>query len=204
VLRFLISCLFLVALSNAAAAGSRFQTDTARTCTGAYALCTSAPCVPDPREPNKKAICECETAEGMNYGTSTCEDREPGRHDNELTLLSQYSFVQAPTHPVVSCSGGSPWTDCLDMPCTIDPANPLRAICTCDIVTDGSDFVTYGGSCNTNSCIRSLWSAASPQDFLNGSKQLIADMNLTDEPVPYSYCPGQDIDKDGNWLADPE
>lgn len=187
-------------LAIAAHAESPYATDTPAVCDTQYALCTSAPCVPDPTDRSGAAICECEVVEGANYGTSLCGDRAPRTHANDVTtVLSEYSFAQAPTHPVVSCSGDSPWTDCLDQPCTVDPKNPLRAICKCDIVT-GEDFVTYGGSCNTNSCIRSFWSAATPQDFLDGSAALIDKMGLSD--APYTFCPGMNIDADGDGIAD--
>lgn len=191
---------FLIVFAVTCRAESPYATATPVVCTSQYALCTSAPCVPDPTDPSGSAICDCEVIEGDNYGTSLCGDRAPRTHANGVKMvLSEYSFAQAPTHPVISCSGDSPWTDCLDQPCTVDPKNPLRAICKCDIVT-GEDFVTYGGACNTNSCIRSFWSAATPQDFLDGSAALMDKMGLRD--APYTDCPGMDIDANGDWIAD--
>lgn len=166
-----------------------------RSCVSGFALCTSAPCIPDPRDPTNTAICTCEVTSGPNYAAQTaCEDREPtsvSRDGKTITLtVSTYSFVQAATKPVMTCADGALWTDCLDAPCTVDTKDPLRAICACDIVTSG-EFVTYGGSCNTNTCATAVWSAATVKAFQEGSANLRAFMQLAE--VPAQYCPGQAI-----------
>ena len=166
-----------------------------RSCVSGFALCTSAPCIPDPGDPTNTAICTCEVTNGPNYAAQTaCEDRDPATIDVDgkpVTLtVSTYSFVQAATKPVMTCADGALWTDCLDAPCTVDPKDPLRAICACDIVTSG-DFVTYGGSCNTNTCANAVWSAATVKAFQEGSANLRAFMQLA--AVPAQYCPGQAI-----------
>ena len=118
-------------------------------CEGTYALCTSAPCIPDPDNPESEAVCECEVTSGKNFGMSECGDRSLSEtSDGVMKLQSQYSFSQTPTKPVLLCPSGKPWTFCLDKPCVADPRNPLRAICECEIMRK-DEFVTLGGSCNT-------------------------------------------------------
>ena len=190
-MRHLLSLIVLLTLSTASFAESPYHTDVERVCENEFALCTSAPCVPDPSNPDGQAICECEVAQGRNFGTSTCDDRRPKTTANgALTVLSTYAFVQAPTHAIIACEAGSLWTDCLDMPCVVDQKNPLRAICTCDIKTEGA-FVTYGGACNKNTCHRSLWSAASINALNSGNALLMEFYPELSEP-PYKFCPGDE------------
>ncbi|MGH7850955.1 MAG: MauE/DoxX family redox-associated membrane protein, partial [Thermodesulfobacteriota bacterium] len=103
------------------------------------------------------------------------------------TLVSTYSFAQGPSKPVLSCPEGKPWTNCLDRPCTVDPMNPLIAVCKCDIVRD-SPFVTYGGDCNTLTCDTGYWSGATVESYEEGSALLFHKMGL--DGIPVTYCPG--------------
>ena len=167
-----------------------------RSCNSGFALCTSAPCIPDPQDPTGMAICTCEVTSGPNYAAKTeCGDRDPTRQrvngNVVTTTVSTYSFVQAATKPVMTCDEGPLWTDCLDAPCTVDPKDPLRAICSCPIVADKGDYVTYGGSCNTNTCKNAVWSAATVRAFQQGSANLRVFMQI--DAVPASYCPGQPV-----------
>ena len=156
-------------------------------CDTPYALCTSARCIPDPSAPDTQAICTCEVTQGPNYATVPCADRYPATvENNTVRILSTYSFVQAPTKPVLSCPEGEAWTDCLNQPCTVDPTDPTKAICTCPIKTTKS-FVTYGGDCNTLTCGNAFWSAATLKDFDAGSEALMDVMGLEEEP--YTFCP---------------
>ena len=79
----------------------------------------------------------------------------------------------------MSCPKGSPWTNCVDMPCTVDPQNSDRAICSCKI-ENTQVFFTFGGDCSTNTCATGFWSGATDavasvlQNVLNnevGSKE---------------------------------
>ena len=47
-------------------------------CTQEYALCTSAPCIPDPGHPDY-AICSCVVKKGDSAGYKTCEKRTPNQ-----------------------------------------------------------------------------------------------------------------------------
>jgi len=157
-------------------------------CDNEYALCTSAPCVPDPSNPDSKAICSCEVNKGKNFGMSKCEARTPVTDSNGVTkAVSTYSFAQASTKPVLSCPVGKPWTNCLDQPCIIDQMNPLKAICTCEIERY-QPFLTYGGDCNVLTCDNAYWSAATSEAFNQGSLELIKTMGLKE--IPAEYCPG--------------
>jgi len=184
----LITAFLLVA--NAAGYAAEQGKDDAKgiICEGFYALCTSAPCIPDPENTDGEAICRCKVNEGINFGTTQCSERTPVTSAHGVkTLVSTYSFAQGPTKPMLSCPKGKPWTNCLDRPCTVDPMNPLVAICKCDIVRDES-FVTYGGDCNTLTCDTGYWSGATVETNVEGSKQLLQKMGLKD--IPVMYCPG--------------
>ena len=157
-------------------------------CENEYALCTSAPCIPDPSNQDSKAICSCEVNRGQNFGMSSCEKRTIVTDSNGVKkALSTYSFAQAASKPVLSCPAGNPWTNCLDMPCIVDQTNPQKATCTCEIVRD-KPFLKYGGDCNVLTCDNAYWSAATSEAFLQGSLELMKAMNLKDNPA--QFCAG--------------
>lgn len=159
-------------------------------CDNEYVLCTSAPCVPDPSNPDSKAICSCDVNKGENFGMSQCEARTPVTDSNGVTkALSTYSFAQASSKSVLSCPVGKPWTNCLDQPCIVDQMNPLKAICTCEIVRD-QPFVTYGGECNVLTCDNAYWSAATSKAFRQGSLELAKFMGLKENPA--QFCAGME------------
>jgi hypothetical protein len=159
-------------------------------CDNEYVLCTSAPCVPDPSNPDSKAICSCDVNKGKNFGMSQCGDRTTVTDTNGVTkALSTYSFAQASSKPVLSCPAGKPWTNCLDQPCIVDQMNPLKAICTCEIVRD-LPFVTYGGECNVLTCDNAYWSAATSEAFRQGSLELAKSMGLEENPA--QFCAGME------------
>jgi hypothetical protein len=152
-------------------------------CDGVYALCTSAPCIPAPRDPKNKSICECVVQEGKSYGNTPCETRKPKTlADGTKMLTSTYSFEQAPVTQVMTCPAGNPWSNCLDMACTVDPLNTKRAICNCEIVREGK-FVTYGGSCDTGSCGLAYWSGATVGAFTSASKFLAKELGQSGMPL---------------------
>lgn len=190
--KFLFVCAVIVvsalSISYEALAESKSGGDSGTVCNNEYVLCTSAPCIPDPSNPDSKAICSCEVNKGQNFGMSDCEARKPSTDSNGVTkALSTYSFAQATEKTVLSCPLGKPWSDCLDQPCIVDPMNALKAICTCKIVRD-KPFVTYGGNCDTLTCDKAYWSAATAESFLEGSSELAKAMGL--ESVPAEFCPG--------------
>jgi len=167
---------------------SAIRSDSGIICNNEYVLCTSAPCVPDPSNPDSNAICSCDVNQGLNFGMSQCDSRTPVTDSNGVTkAVSTFSFAQAPTKPVLSCPEGKPWTDCLDQPCIVDPLNPLKAICTCKIVRD-KPFVTFGGNCVSLTCDTGYWSGATLGSYVGASKELMKAFGLDEQPA--RYCAG--------------
>lgn len=186
--RILVLIALLTLGANVAAAETGSSGEKGIICEGIYALCTSAPCIPDPENRESKALCSCEVNKGINYGHTSCDERNPSKDDYGVTtLVSTYSFAQGPSKPILICPEGKPWTDCLDRPCTVNPMNPLNAMCKCDIIRDKA-FVTYGGECNTLSCDTGFWSGATVGSYIDASNQLSNKMGMRDFPV--TYCPG--------------
>lgn len=186
-------CAAMTAMAPLAQAASAISTDTPVICNNTFALCTSAPCIPDPNDPEGTAICSCEVTKGANYGTSICGDRHLVKNRTGADqLVSTYALTQSPSKPVMSCESGALWTDCLDYPCVVDPQNPLKAICSCAIKTTG-EFVTYGGDCNTRTCKDAYWSAAAPADFQSGTIALVQALGITSDPV--TFCPPTKMEK---------
>jgi hypothetical protein len=130
-------------------------------CKMPYALCTSARCVPHPNPFHKnQAICSCDVERGPNMAAVPCSQLQPRVVDGHHVLYSTYSFVQYyQGRQSMICPSGNPWTNCLDMRCTVDPLNPRKAICVCDIMRTG-EFTTVGGHCNTATCKNAYWSGA--------------------------------------------
>ena len=152
-------------------------------CEGAYALCTSAPCIPAPRDPKNKSVCECVVQVGKSYGNTSCEARKPKTlPDGTKMVTSTYSFEQVPTTQLMTCPAGKPWSNCLNRPCTVDPMNTKRAICNCEIVREG-EFVTYGGSCDTGSCDLAYWSGATGESYIGASKYLAKELGQSSVPI---------------------
>lgn len=128
-------------------------------CTQEYALCTSAPCVPDPRHPDY-AICSCVVENGESIGYKTCQQRAPQTKPfNSKQLISTFSFKQFSSKKSLNCPQGMPWTNCLDAPCTVDPMDASKAICSCKI-DHTQAFFTFGGDCNSKTCANGFWSGA--------------------------------------------
>lgn len=184
------------ALMLLTAAPASAQEDQGPICVNTYALCTSAPCIPDPSAPEDQAICNCTVQEGPNFGSTTCEERDPVTLAGTTGLLSTYSFQEAAVRDVMTCDGdpAGPWTDCLDAVCIVDPRDPGQAICTCPYAPPGP-YVTYGGGCDTNTCTTGYWSAATLDAFEVGSAALLAYAERhgldTSDGQPYAFCPAE-------------
>ena len=130
-------------------------------CTQEYALCTSAPCIPDPRHPDY-AICSCAVENGNSVGYKNCKKRMPRQElFNAKQVISTFSFEQFKTKKSMSCVKGTPWTDCVDAPCTVNPLDQTKAICSCKISQDQGYF-TFGGDCDTKTCATGFWSGTIP------------------------------------------
>jgi len=150
-------------------------------CNQVYALCTSAPCIPSPHNPDY-AICDCDVHKGNSAGFTDCKSRKPNQDNyGALHIVSTFSFEQFSTKKQMQCSQLSPWTDCLDKPCTVDPQNPNRAICNCKIKL-AQAFITFGGNCNTQTCITGFWSGATKKTgavLENALRKVVKDTQKT-------------------------
>lgn len=181
-------------------------------CNQPYGLCTIAKCVPLKSDPTK-AVCSCEIADGVSTGLTNCSARKPVDLSHNATLgwiilngspfgqiTSTYSYLHSlPTadgaipnrtidpnytgdHILKPCPG-TPWANCLDMPCIVPPADPTAnisedrqaadyAICNCEMVTNLLDFYMVGqgtGDCtNPDLCNKYVWSAADPKQLQSG------------------------------------
>ncbi len=154
-------------------------------CEQAYALCTSAPCLPDPNNPNK-SICECVVQQGKSAGFTTCEKRKPQTDQYKAThLISTFSFEQFSSKKSLACSKGMPWSNCVDMPCTVDPQNAHRAICLCQLNATQA-FFTFGGNCESSACATGFWSGAVPGPASDALRDALN--KVTDKPVVPASC----------------
>ena len=137
------------------------QKMSATLCNQTYALCSAARCIPDPRQTGY-AICHCEVINGISVGFTSCQKRTPVTNDdNTLRIISTFSFENG-TKSSMICPNGTLWTDCIDAPCTVNPENSKKAICSCPIKTK-SVMITFGGYCKTSTCNTGFWSGATPE-----------------------------------------
>jgi hypothetical protein len=88
-------------------------------CQQQFALCTSAPCIPEPGNP-KVAICTCDVEDGPNLATVACDTVKPSTDANGVrTVYSQFALKQfAQGKRTLKCAAATPWTWCLNKPCT--------------------------------------------------------------------------------------
>jgi len=154
-------------------------------CQQQFALCTSAPCVPEPGNP-KVAICSCDVEDGPSLASVACDTVKPSTDANGIrTVYSQFALKQwQQGKKTLKCPSGTPWTWCLDKPCTVDPANPKKAICACDVVRTG-EWITAGGNCNTATCNTAYRSAASLDAFSDATDFLLKSLKLKKSPVTW-------------------
>jgi hypothetical protein len=154
-------------------------------CQQQFALCTSAPCIPEPGNP-KVAICSCDVEDGPSLASVACDTVKPSTDANGIrTVYSQFALKQwQQGKKTLKCPSGTPWTWCLDKRCTVDPANPKKAICACDVVRTG-EWITAGGNCNTATCNTAYWSAAPLDAFSDGTDFLLKSLKLKKSPVTW-------------------
>jgi hypothetical protein len=157
-------------------------------CKHQYALCTSALCVPQPGDPTK-AICFCDVEDGASMSSVPCNTNEPSTDSNGIrTVYSAFSLEQFKEgKKVLRCSSGTPWTWCLNKRCTVDPSDPKKAICTCDVLRTG-EWITLGGKCDTGTCTTGYWSGATVKDFDEAASFMVKSLKLDHSPV--EWCPG--------------
>lgn len=156
-------------------------------CDQEYALCTSARCIPTPGSATH-AICDCVVEKGKSAGYKTCKERMPVQNKYQVTsLISTFSFEQFATKRPMNCKEGLPWTNCVDMACTVDPQNPKRALCNC-MIDSSQAFFTFGGDCNTNTCTNGFWSGATQANGTILRNALLQEMRSKPKSLPEA-CP---------------
>ncbi|MFG1439205.1 hypothetical protein V5F38_08350 [Xanthobacter sp. V0B-10] len=185
--RMLPACAMLVMMGSAQSQAEAGATGMI-VCNQPYALCTSAPCVPMPGDP-AKAVCNCTVENGPSLGTQACPTLAPSTDARGVrTIYSTFSFKQFEAgKKVLTCPGGTPWTLCLNKVCTVDPADPGKAVCTCDVKTDTAAWVTLGGGCDGGTCKDRYWSGASVELLNDASAVLAKAVKLAKAPV--NWCP---------------
>jgi hypothetical protein len=154
-------------------------------CNHQFALCTSAICIPQPGD-STKAICFCDVEEQASMATVPCNRLQPSTDDNGIrTVYSTFSLEQFKQGKKgMQCPNGTPWTWCLNKPCTVNPSNPKKAICTCDVVRSG-EWMTLGGDCDTSTCQTGYWSGAAMQDFEQGNVFMTKAFGLDKSPAKW-------------------
>lgn len=162
------------------------STGTTTVCSMPYALCTSAKCIPDPDHAGK-TICFCDVLDGKSMGTIPCDKRTPYTDKQGAQhVTSTFSMEQFDVLKTMTCPEGTPWSDCLNQPCTIDPQDPSRAICSCKLLTSGP-WQTFGGNCNRSTCKSGYWSGAPNADVTSGVEFMMRVLQLTQSPQ--KFCP---------------
>lgn len=131
-------------------------------CKQAYALCSAAKCIPDPRHTHY-AICDCDNFEGLSAGTISCKKRKPYTDPMHVKhVVSTFSFKHA-NLTGMHCPSGTVWSNCVNAPCAVDPDNAKKSICSCPLVKKG-EVLVFGARCYKASCNTHFWSAALTED----------------------------------------
>lgn len=156
-------------------------------CNQQFALCTSAPCVPQPGNSNV-SICVCDVQEGPNLATVECDTVKPSTDaEGVRTVYSQFALTQFEGgKKALKCESGTPWSQCLNKICTVDPANPDKAICACDVVRTG-EWQTAGGNCDTATCKTAYWSGALLADSRSNAEFMMEQLKIAKSPA--EACP---------------
>ncbi len=177
-------CLSLIAVLLVAYGCKRASGVKMLLCTHPYALCTSARCIPQPGDPSK-AICTCDVEEGESMSTTPCHALLPSTDKHGIgTIYSTFSYKQyRDGKKVMKCPGGTPWTWCLNKRCTVDPGDPKKAICLCDVVRSSEEWITFGGDCDVSTCNTAYWSGVGMTDFAEGNVFMTQKLGLDLSPV---------------------
>lgn len=178
----------LLAVAAVIACTDHHASSTNHLCNHQFALCTSALCIPQPGDPSK-AICYCDVKEGPNMSTVACDSLKPSTDAYGIrTVYSTFSLDQFyEGKKVMKCPSNTPWTWCLNKRCTVDPTNPHKAMCTCDVKRDAGEWITLGGNCDTSTCKTGYWSGAAMSDFDAGVAFLREALHIDQSPV--RWCP---------------
>lgn len=156
----------LMVLSLLFSSSQLYAVDKPVVCDEEYALCTKAECIPIPGDP-KKALCFCKAKRGNSVGYKSCEIKMT--KDGYKEIKSRYY----PIGSYVQCSNARPWALCMDSPCVVDPNDPKKAYCTCDIVSNKGDYVLPSDTCDKTKCARGLWSSALAKDVTELDSHLL-------------------------------
>ena len=98
-----------------------------------------------------------------------CEQLVPQIDKNGIeTVYSTFSLEQFSDKKSLICNHNSPYSWCLNKICTVDPMNPEKALCICDVKRQNSPWTTLGGDCDSSTCQNAYWSGASLLDLQNG------------------------------------
>ena len=153
-----LTCACLLLTAAAAICTIAFGTEQAakpamELCKHPYALfCTSALCIPQPDDPTK-AICFCAVEDGASMSSVACNTTRPSTDANGIRTVYLH-FRSNNSSRVRKClqrPNGTPWTWCLNKRCTVDPSDPKKAICVCDVLRT-EEWITLGGNCDTATC----------------------------------------------------
>ena len=118
--------------------------------------------------------------------TAPCDTLKPSTDANGIrTIYSTFSFNQfVAGKKSMKCPEGTPWTNCLNKRCTVDPSNAKKAICVCDVLRTGEWF-TLGGNCDATTCKTGYWSGAKVSDSKETDAFLIKALGLEKSPVKW-------------------
>jgi hypothetical protein len=183
---FLFYCVLPVAATFIVVVGcSQGSNKNMQICDQQYALCTSAICVPQPGDATK-AICVCDVKQGKSMATVPCNTLQPCTDENDVrTLYSTFSLEQFNQGKKgMKCPSGTPWTWCLNKRCTVDPSNPKKAICLCDVMRTG-EWTTLGGNCDTSTCATGYWSGATLSECEESGIFMAKALGLGTSPVKW-------------------
>jgi len=174
-----------VVLLVAAALGRPAAGAEPRVCEGQFALCTGAPCVPEAGDPGK-AVCFCSVHEGKSMATEPCASLRPGVEPNGVrTVYSTFALDGSVAgQKSMRCPAGTPWTQCMNKRCVIDPAHAERALCVCDVIRTGA-WVTTGAGCDTTTCATFYWSGATPAQHDGGVALMTKALGLARDPTTW-------------------
>lgn len=154
-------------------------------CNQPYALCSAAKCIPDPRHAGY-ALCRCDVYTGVSAGFISCQKRTPVTNkDHTQRIVSTFSFENS-DNPSMICPAGTLWTDCVDAPCTVNPENTKKALCSCPIKNQ-STIITFGGNCQTNTCNTGFWSGATLE--VSSMLRNVLGRTLKSEQQENKQCP---------------
>jgi hypothetical protein len=88
---------------------------------------------------------------------------------------------------LMKCPAGTPWAECLNAKCTVDPADSSKATCACETKVQTGEWVTWAGNCNTQSCIKAFLNGTTVAEMPPGVDFLVKELDLKKSPV--NWCP---------------